>query len=117
MLRLRTNYCTFGAPLYGRTQSPDKYKYGFNGKEEDNEINGSGNSYSFEYRALDSRIGRFFSRDLAFKKLPHYSPYCFAGNSPIQAIDYQGLAPVKPNAMYVKKYTSTCLNHDKEQCG
>ena len=38
----------------------------------------------------DTRIGRFLSRDPLASQFPHYSPYQFAGNTPIQAIDLDG---------------------------
>jgi hypothetical protein len=39
------------------------YRYGFNGMEKNNEISGNGNSYTTEFRQLDVRLGRWFSRD------------------------------------------------------
>ncbi len=38
-----TDYYAFGMQRPGRTWSSSKYRYGFNGKENDNEIKGSGN--------------------------------------------------------------------------
>lgn len=38
----------------------------------------------------DTRVGRFLSIDPLTKSFPHYSPYQFAGNTPIQAIDLDG---------------------------
>ncbi len=39
----------------------------------------------------DPRVGRFFAVDPLTKKYPFYSPYQFAGNTPIQSIDLEGL--------------------------
>ena len=39
------------------------YRYGFNGMERDDEIKGSGNSYTTEFRLLDPRLGRWPSTD------------------------------------------------------
>ncbi|ANO47199.1 YD repeat-containing protein [Flavobacterium columnare] len=73
-----------------RHGSSTAYRYGFNGKELDNELKGEGNSYDFEKRFHDPRIGRFLSIDPLEKQFPWYTPYQFAGNTPIQAIDLDG---------------------------
>jgi hypothetical protein len=44
----------------------------------------------YEKRFYDSRIGRFLSIDPLEKQFPWYTPYQFAGNTPIQAIDLDG---------------------------
>lgn len=67
------------------------YRYGFNGQEKDNEIKGAGNSYDYGFRVYDARLGRFLSVDPLFREFPWYSPYQFAGNKPIVAIDLDGL--------------------------
>ena len=38
-----TDYAPFGSPLPGRNYQSDKYRYGYNGKENDNEVKGQGN--------------------------------------------------------------------------
>jgi RHS repeat-associated protein len=73
-----------------RHGSSTAYRYGFNGMELDNELKGEGNSINYEARMLDTRVGRFLSRDPLASQFPHYSPYQFAGNTPIQAIDLDG---------------------------
>jgi RHS repeat-associated protein len=77
------------------------YRYGFNGKEIDSDTKGLGNQYDYGFRIYDPRIGRFLSIDPLFQSYPWYTPYQFAGNTPIQAIDLDGLeekypAPPKP---------------------
>lgn len=67
-----------------------EYLYGFNGQEKDNEIKGAGNSYNFKYRIQDPRLGRFLSRDPLSKNFPWNSPYGFAENDVIRAIDLEG---------------------------
>ena len=69
------------------------YRYGFNGQEKDNEVMGEGNSYGFEYRMYDARIGRFMSVDPLALSFPDFSPYIFAGNYPILSPDFKGLYP------------------------
>ena len=77
--------------LPGRHDDSNKYRYGFNGKEKDDELKGEGNSYDYGMRIYDSRIGKFLSRDPLAKSYPYYTPYQYAGNTPIQAIDIDGL--------------------------
>jgi RHS repeat-associated protein len=68
----------------------DGYRYGFNGKEKDNEISGEGNSYDYGERMYDPRLGKFLSIDKYTHKQPYYSPYIYAGNKPIWCIDKDG---------------------------
>jgi len=71
----------------------DQYRMGFNGQEKDDEISGEGNSINFAYRVYDSRLARFLSIDPLGKKYPWYTPYQFAGNTPIEAKELEGLEP------------------------
>ncbi len=80
------------------------YKYGFNGQEVDPEIKGSGNSINYLARIYDPRLGRFLSIDPLTKNYPWYTPYQFAGNKPIWAIDVDGLEE------YIYQYT--LVNND-----
>ncbi|WP_179091270.1 colicin E5-related ribonuclease [[Flexibacter] sp. ATCC 35208] len=66
------------------------YRYGFNGKENDNDVKGEGNELDYGMRVYDSRIGKFLSVDPLATKFPHYTPYQFSGNTPIQAVDLDG---------------------------
>lgn len=67
-----------------------RYRYGFNGKEKDDELKGSGNSYDFGARMYDSRLGRWLSMDPLTCSYPTLSPYVFVSNMPIIAIDPTG---------------------------
>ncbi|MFY0602136.1 MAG: hypothetical protein JXR03_20845, partial [Cyclobacteriaceae bacterium] len=64
--------------------------YGFNGKERDKSF---GNSlvYDYGFRIYNPQIGKFLSVDPLTKEYPWYTPYQFAGNTPIQAVDLDGL--------------------------
>lgn len=53
-------------------------------------MKGEGNSYDFDARIYDSRIGRWLSLDPLASKYPGLSPYNFAVNSPILFIDPNG---------------------------
>lgn len=80
--------------LPGRSVSNgSSYRYGFNGKENDNEVKGEGNQQDYGLRIYDPRLGRFLSVDPLTKSFPFYSPYQYAGNTPIQAIDLDGGEP------------------------
>ncbi len=87
------HYATFGSPMPTRSWSDPnaKYKYGFNGKEKDNEVNVDGGDYDFGARIYDSRLGRWLSLDPLMGKYAWYTPYQFAGNKPILFIDIKGL--------------------------
>jgi RHS repeat-associated protein len=99
-------YSAFGAPLAGRTSNSPGYKYGFNGAEKDDEYSGNGNTYSFEYRVHDARLGRFLSQDPLMREFPWNSPYAFAENMPIIGPDLEGLEqPNNPNATNQKENT------------
>jgi RHS repeat-associated protein len=67
------------------------YRFGFNGKEQDPEVSGSGNVYDYGFRIYNPRIARFLSVDPLTRSYPWYTPYQFAGNMPIAAIDLDGL--------------------------
>jgi RHS repeat-associated protein len=74
----------------GRNFNTTTYRYGFNGKEKDDELKGSGNSYDFGARIYDPRVGRWLAVDPLSGKYPNLSPYNFVANMPICAIDPDG---------------------------
>lgn len=64
------------------------YRFGFNGKEQDNEVyNGS---IAFEARIYDARLGRFLSTDPWEYKYAWQSTYVYFKNSPISTLDFLG---------------------------
>jgi RHS repeat-associated protein len=73
----------------GRNGGED-YRYAFNGMEKDDEVKGSGNSYDFGARMLDTRLGRWLSTDPKAAIYPELSPFAFVANMPIIAIDPDG---------------------------
>uniref|UniRef100_UPI002989C816 RHS repeat domain-containing protein n=1 Tax=Flavobacterium columnare TaxID=996 RepID=UPI002989C816 len=89
----RIKYYPFGSLIPNRHGSSTAYRYGFNGKEKDDELKGEGNHYDYGMRVSDPRTGRFFSVDPLTKDFPWYTPYQFAGNTPIAAIDLDGEEP------------------------
>ena len=81
------------------------YRYGFNGKENDNDVKGQGNQLDYGMRIYDPRLGRFLSVDPLGQSYPWYTPYQFAGNMPIAFIDLDGLEEVKANILIDGKTT------------
>lgn len=67
------------------------YRFGFNGKEKSDEVYGEGNVYDYGFRIYSPRVARFLSVDPLTNSYPWYTPYQFAGNSPVFAIDLDGL--------------------------
>jgi RHS repeat-associated protein len=87
-----TDYAPFGAQLPGRTYRGNgkDLRYGYNGKENDNEVKGEGNQIDYGMRIYDPRLGRFLSVDPLINKYPDLNPYHFSANNPILFIDYDG---------------------------
>ena len=46
------------------------YRFGFNGKEMDNEVSGNGNQYDYGFRIYNPRLGKFLSVDPLTKSYP-----------------------------------------------
>lgn len=88
-----SHYSTpFRMLLVGRNwRTGSDYRYGFNGKEADLETYGEGNIYDYGFRIYNPRLGKFLSVDPLTQNYPWYTPYQFDGNTPIWAIDLDGL--------------------------
>jgi RHS repeat-associated protein len=83
-----SDYYPFGMGIDARTfSSTTTYRYSFNGKEDDKETG----LQDYGMRIYDKRLGKFLSVDPLTSKYPMLTPYQFASNSPIQAIDLDGL--------------------------
>jgi RHS repeat-associated protein len=85
-----TDFFCFGSPMPGRTwvvSGVDDYRYGFNGKETDPETD----LQDYGFRIYNSRLCKFLSVDPLTKQYPGQTPYQFAENQPIWAIDLDGL--------------------------
>ncbi len=89
-LNYRIGDILFGQVMPNRHGNDNQYRYGFNGEIKDDEIKGTGNSYDFGNRMYDPRLAKFISLDRLASKYPGQSPYVFAGNTPIWAMDGQG---------------------------
>ncbi len=95
-------YYAFGSVIqemkYAHVEEGDTagYIFGFNGKEYDIETK----LQDYGFRIYNNGIGKFLSVDPLTDDYPFYSPYHFAGNTPVYAIDMDGLEPIPPRVMY-----------------
>jgi len=102
-LRSSVMYYPFGMPIANRTQSLN-YRFGFNGKENDNEVNGNGRFQDYGFRSYMTDIARFASVDPISRFFPWNSCYAFAENDVIRAIDREGLYKYPKNKQ--KQYST-----------
>ncbi|MFZ1634304.1 MAG: RHS repeat-associated core domain-containing protein [Chitinophagales bacterium] len=99
------DYDPFGMITVGRNWDVGSgYRYGFNGKEQDDEVSGNGNQYDYGFRIYNPSIGRFLSVDPLTNRYSYLTPYQFASNTPIIAIDLDGLEAVIVNIRPVPGY-------------
>ncbi|MDR6764545.1 RHS repeat-associated protein [Flavobacterium sp. 2755] len=98
-----SDYYPFGMLVPGRngTSTPDGYRYGFQGQENDNELKGDGNSLNYTFRMHDPRIGRFFAVDPLEADFSWNSTYAFSANRVIDGVEFEGLE-VTPYQQKVK---------------
>ncbi len=83
-------YYAFGMSL---AKIDKGYRYGFNGKENDDETG----LQDYGMRWYDNRRCQFISVDPLGRKYPWYTPFQFAGNKPISHIDLDGLEEASPD--------------------
>jgi RHS repeat-associated protein len=89
------NYYSFGMVMPNTNNlNISGYRYGFNGMEKDDEVKGTGNSYTTELRQYDSRLGRWLSIDPVYKA--RESPFVAHANNPVLFIDPRGADPATP---------------------
>jgi RHS repeat-associated protein len=83
------DYYPFGLTLASRsfTEGGSVYRYSFNGKEDDKETG----LQDYGMRLYFKKLGRFLSVDPIGRQFPELTPYQFASNTPIMAIDLDGL--------------------------
>ncbi|HMU05370.1 MAG TPA: RHS repeat-associated core domain-containing protein, partial [Saprospiraceae bacterium] len=93
-----SDYYAFGLEMPGRKYNnplfsgTNEYRYGFNGKELDKSGEfGSLTHYDYGFRIYNPSIGKFLSVDPLTKSYPMLTPYQFASNTPIAAVDLDGL--------------------------
>jgi RHS repeat-associated protein len=92
-LRTLTDYYPFGMQMPERTYEAGGiagHRYGFNGKENDDDVKGEGNSLDYGARIYDPRVARWLSVDPLSHQYPSTSAFVFSLNTPLQAFDPDG---------------------------
>jgi RHS repeat-associated protein len=89
--------------IAGSESGSSIYRYGFNGKENDNEAKGEGNEIAFENRIYDPRVSRWLSLDPLQKKYPGETHFGFVSGNPIIYADVDGRDKI---------YTMTIIDKD-----
>lgn len=115
------NYENCGAGKIGiyvkrSVKVPVSYAYLYNGKESNEEVSGTGNLYDYGFRIYNPRLGIFLSIDPVSRIVPWWTPYQYAGNTPIWAMDFDGLQPVvRTTSLNGITYTFTFKNRRSTQ--
>jgi RHS repeat-associated protein len=93
------------------------YRYGFNGQEQDDEVNGDGKIYTAEYWEYDCRLGRRLNLDPLDQVW--MSNYSVLANNPLTMIDPKGNKPTSrhldPNGKIIAEYDDGDDNVYKHQ--
>ena len=101
-------YYPFGMIMPNRNFSSESYRYGFNGQEKDDEVNGtSGTSYTAMYWQYDSRLGRRWNLDPVVKH--HESNYLTFGGNPILFVD-----PFGDDKKLFNQTTGEAIDHEED---
>ncbi len=95
-----SDYYPFGWSMPGRKYQEGDYRFGFNGKENDQEW-GSQVIQDYGFRIYNPSIAKFLSVDPLAPEYPELTPYQFASNSPISNIDLDGLERIFYRDVYV----------------
>ena len=87
------DYYPFGMVMEGRKyRDPNyDYRYGFNGKEDDKDFGDKQLIQDYGFRLYNPALVRFLSVDPLAPSYPELTVYQFASNTPIWAIDLDGL--------------------------
>ncbi|MBD0404997.1 RHS repeat domain-containing protein [Flammeovirga sp. EKP202] len=120
-----SDYYPFGLTMedrsWGGVEGGKEYRYGFNGKENDTDLSSSQLIQDYGFRVYNPVIGKFLSVDPLTKSYPWYTPYQFAGNTPIQAIDLDGLEEFVITSQYFadffldKEYLNSIYISEKQK--
>ena len=105
--------------LHSNTSKSTRTTYSFQGQERDDEVKGAGNSYNFEYRMHDPRVGRFFAVDPLAAKYAYNGTYNFSENRVVDGVELEGLQVVPANEIWDlrNKYTTVTKKNNVDFFG
>jgi RHS repeat-associated protein len=83
-----------------RTYASGNYRYGFNGKENDQDMSSDGLPQDYGMRIYEPRLGRWLSLDPLQSKYPSLTPYNFVANSTLNAVDPDGKVIIFINGLW-----------------
>ena len=92
-------YYPFGMLIGSLSGNSEGYRYGFNGKEKDDQGEWGMTHYDYGFRIYNPGLARFLSVDPLAKEYPSWSPYPFAMNRVIDGIDLDGLEFVQRSCL------------------
>ncbi len=113
----KTHYYPFGM-AFAESTDQGKQPYKYNGKEFD-QMHGL-NLYDYSARYMEPTLGRFTTVDPLAEKRPWESPYCYAGNDPVNRLDPTGTDWVEDkdgNAIWRAEYTKDNLSEGYKYIG
>ena len=99
---ISVNAVSFGVNSPITLRNGAAYRYSFNGMERDDEVKGSGNSYTTFFRQYDPRLGRWLSTDPKTATSPWHTPYQAFSNNPTLFVDPFGDKEYKSYKAYKK---------------
>ena len=88
------------------SQNSEIYRFGFNGKEKDDQGEWGMTHYDYGFRIYNPGIAKFLSVDPLTKSYPWCTSYQFARNKPMWAIDQDRL---KEHHYFAKRYNENGL--------
>ena len=91
------DYYLFGLTMAGRNYQDSLYRYGFNGKEKDDQGEWGSTNYDYGARIYNPKLGRWLSLDPLQSEYPGMSPYHAIANSPTWYVDRDG----RDNIIYI----------------